>query len=164
MAKARRRKAASTRRKRARGRAVGARIGRGVDSALGDLRRQAQTVIKRLHRVGWQRIGAIEKQIDKLNRQRQALVDELGAVVRGVTGSGRGAAKGAGRRGGRRARVDWTKVYAKLPKGSFQASDVRRLVAGVAPGTLSQRLTAWVKEKKLRRTGSRRGTRYTRAA
>jgi hypothetical protein len=114
--------------------------------------------------VGWQRIGAIEKQIDKLNRQRQALVDELSAVVRGVTGSGRGGGKGAGRRGGRRARVDWTKIYAKLPKGSFQASDVRRLVAGVAPGTLSQRLTAWVKEKKLRRTGSRRGTRYTRVA
>ena len=48
-------------------------------------------------------------------------------------------------------------------KGSFKANDVRKLVPGVAAGTLSQRLTGWVKEKKLKRTGSRRGTRYTRA-
>jgi len=53
-------------------------------------------------------------------------------------------------------------VFARLPKGSFKAHDVRKLVpGGVAPGTLSQRLTGWVKEKKLKRTGSRRGTRYT---
>jgi hypothetical protein len=55
-------------------------------------------------------------------------------------------------------------VFAKLPKTSFKASDVRAIVPGVAPGTLSQRLTGWVKEKKLKRTGTRRGTRYVRAA
>jgi len=135
---------------------------------LAELRRQAQTVIKQLQTVGWQRINAIERQIEGLNRQRQALVNELSSVVRGVGGVARGgttgtrrAAASTGRRGGR-ARVDWDKVYTKLPRGSFQAGDVRRLVPGVAGGTLSQRLTAWVKAKKLRRTGSRRGTRYTR--
>jgi len=131
----------------------------GLDGPLGDLRRQAQAVIQRLQRVGWQRIGAIEKQIEALNRQRQALMDELSAVVRGVGGAGRGA-KGARR--GRRARVDWNEVYGNLPRGSFKASDVRKIVPSVAAGTLSQRLTAWVKARKLRRSGSRRGTRYTR--
>ena len=136
---------------------------------LTELRRQAQAVIKQLQQVGWQRINAIERQIDGLNRQRQALVNELSSVVRGVGGvAGRGAgggrrtAAGTRRRSGGRTRVDWDKVYTKLPRGSFQAGDVRRLVPGVAGGTLSQRLTAWVKAKKLRRTGSRRGTRYTR--
>jgi hypothetical protein len=54
-------------------------------------------------------------------------------------------------------------VFAKLPKTSFKASDVRAIAPGVAAGTLSQRLTGWVKEKKLKRTGTRRGTRYVRA-
>ncbi len=136
---------------------------------LAELRRQAQTVIKQLQQVGWQRINAIERQIEGLNRQRQSLVNELSSVVRGVSGVARGGSAGARRtaagtrrRGGSRTRVDWDKVYTKLPRGSFQAGDVRRLVPGVAGGTLSQRLTAWVKAKKLRRTGSRRGTRYTR--
>lgn len=55
-------------------------------------------------------------------------------------------------------------MFSRLPKGSFSAGDVRKIVSGVAAGTLSQRLTGWVKEKKLKRTGSRRGTRYTKAA
>lgn len=141
---------------------------RGDGNPIAELRRQAQTVIKKLQQVGWQRINAIERQIEALNRQRQALVNELSSVVRGVGGVGRGRASGARRaatgtrRSGTRTRVDWDKVYAKLPRGSFQAGDVRRLVPGVAGGTLSQRLTGWVKAKKLRRTGSRRGTRYTR--
>ena len=41
--------------------------------------------------------------------------------------------------------------------------DVRKLVpGGVAAGTLSQRLTVWVKAKKLKRSGSRGGTTYSR--
>ena len=60
--------------------------------------------------------------------------------------------------------MDWDAVFAKLPKTSFKASDVRAMVPGVAAGTLSQRLTGWVNEKKLKRTGTRRGTRYVRAA
>ena len=88
---------------------------------------------------------------------------EIGAVVGGGSGRGRTAGAGRGRRG-RRARVNWDGVFARLPKGSFKASDVRKLVPGVAAGTLSQRLTGWVKERKLKRTGSRRGTRYTKAA
>jgi hypothetical protein len=60
--------------------------------------------------------------------------------------------------------VDWNSVFARLPKGPFSAGDVRKLVSGVAAGTFSQRLTGWVQEKKLKRTGSRRGTRYTKAA
>jgi DNA-binding HxlR family transcriptional regulator len=138
----------------------------GIEQALGELRKQAHTVVQRLQRIGRKRIRAIERQIDKLNQQRQALLEELGTVVGGFGRSAAGRAKAAGarRRGGRRTRVDWNRVFSKLPKGSFKASDVRRIVPSVAPGTLSQRLTGWVKEKKLRRTGSRRGTRYTKAA
>ena len=137
---------------------------------LASLRRQAQVAIQQLQRAGRRQIKNIELQMAGLEKQRQALVREIGAVV-GLVG-GRSAARprpvpaqrGAApkRKRATRTRVDWTKVYAKLPRGSFQASDVRRLVPGVAGGTLSQRLTAWVKAKKLRRTGSRRGTRYRR--
>lgn len=131
-----------------------------------ELRKQAQSVMKRLRRAGHRQISAIEKQINRLNKQRQQLLDEISSALGGTgTGSGRGrsAAQGRGRRG-RRARVDWNGVFARLPKGSFKANDVRKIVPGVAAGTLSQRLTGWVKEKKLKRTGSRRGTRYTKAA
>ncbi len=124
--------------------------------------------MKRLQRAGQRQLSAIESQINKLNKQRQKLVEELTAAVGGGgrRGGGRGRAAGAARGGrrGRRSRVDWDKVYSQLPKGSFKASDVRKIVSGVAPGTLSQRLTGWVNEKKLKRTGSRRGTRYTKAA
>jgi hypothetical protein len=127
---------------------------------LAELRKQAQSVMKRLQRAGRHQLTAIESQIHKLNKQRQALLDEISTVVGGGT-RGRGAA-GAGRgRRGRRARVDWNGVFSRLPKGSFKANDVRKIVPSVAAGTLSQRLTGWVKEKKLKRTGSRRGTRYT---
>jgi len=119
--------------------------------------------MKRLQRAGKRQLTAIERQIEKLNKQRQALLHEIGVVVGGGSGRGRSASAGRGRRG-RRSRVDWNGVFSRLPKGSFKANDVRKLVPGVAAGTLSQRLTGWVKEKKLKRTGSRRGTRYTRAA
>lgn len=115
----------------------------------------------RLRRAGMQQVRAIERQIDRLNQQRQDLLAELGVAAGGTRGR-----RGAGRRsaGGSGKRVDWDAVFAKLPKTSFKASDVRALVPGVAAGTLSQRLTGWVNEKKLKRTGTRRGTRYVRAA
>lgn len=128
-------------------------------SGLAQLRKQAQAVMKRLQRAGQRQLNAIESQIGKLNKQRQILLDEISSAMGGTSGRARGA-RGASRRG-RRARVDWSSVFSRLPKGSFKAHDVRKLVPGVAAGTLSQRLTGWVKEKKLKRTGSRRGTRYT---
>jgi hypothetical protein len=140
----------------------------GARGTLAELRRQAQAVMKRLQRAGRQQINAIEGEITKLNKQRQALLHEIGAAIGGgrPAAARRGRPPGAARPGrrGRRARVDWNGVFVKLPRGSFRASDVRKIVPGIAAGTLSQRLTGWVKEKKLKRTGSRRGTRYTRAA
>jgi hypothetical protein len=114
----------------------------------------------RLRRAGMQQVRSIERQIDKLNHQRQSLLAELGIGSGSGTRRGRAAGSAAGGRG----RVDWDQVFAKLPKTSFKASDVRAIVPNVAPGTLSQRLTGWVQEKKLKRTGTRRGTRYTRSA
>ncbi len=131
---------------------------------LAELRKQAQAVMKRLQRAGKRQLTTIEKQITKLNRQRQALLDEISGALGGVSGRVRAAASPARGRRGRRARVDWDGVFARLPKGSFKANDVRKIVPSVAAGTLSQRLTGWVKEKKLKRTGSRRGTRYTKPA
>jgi hypothetical protein len=130
-----------------------------MGGTLAEIRKQAEAVMKRLHRAGRRQLGSIERQIAKLQEQRQKLIDEISAAMGG--GRGRGVARRQ-RRG--RARVDWSGVFSKLPKGSFKASDVRKIVPGVAAGTLSQRLTGWVKEKKLKRTGSRRGTRYTKAA
>ncbi|OQY65390.1 MAG: hypothetical protein B6D46_13835 [Polyangiaceae bacterium UTPRO1] len=125
------------------------------------LRRRAEAMMGRLRRAGMQQVRAIERQIDRLNQQRQALLAEID----GAAGAGSGR-RGPGRRedGSRRGRVDWDEVFAKLPKTSFKASDVRVLAPGIAAGTLSQRLTGWVNEKKLKRTGTRRGTRYIRAS
>ena len=134
----------------------------GGSGALAVLRRRAEAMMGRLRRAGMQQVRALERQIAKLNTQRQALLSELGATLGGSAGTRRGRAAGRGRGG--RSRVDWDQVFAKLPKTSFRASDVRAIVPGVAPGTLSQRLTGWVKEKKLKRTGTRRGTRYVRSA
>jgi len=134
-------------------------------STLTELRKEAATVIRRLQRAGRAQLHAIEREIAQLNTRREALLRELNATLTG----GRGASA-RGRRGrsgivGRPLRIDWAQVYTRLPKqGTFGASDVKKLIPGVAPGTLSQRLTGWVREKKLRRTGSRRGTRYTRPA
>jgi hypothetical protein len=122
--------------------------------------------MKRLQRAGRAQLNALESQIAGLNRQRQKLLDEIGSALGGGGAGRRGRAAGAarGRGRGRRSRVDWDSVFGRLPKGSFRASDVRKIVPGVAAGTLSQRLTGWVNAKKLKRTGSRRGTRYTKAA
>ncbi len=160
---ARAKKTATKRKITKRKRAPRKRQGSGTFASL---RRQAQVAIQQFQRAGQRQIKTIEQQMAGLEKQRQALVSEIGAVV--GLGEGRSASRPrpvATRRKRKRAartRVDWNKVYAKLPRGSFQARDVRRLVPGVAGGTLSQRLTAWVKAKKLRRTGSRRGTRYRR--
>jgi hypothetical protein len=121
--------------------------------------------MKRLQRAGRRQLATLESQIAKLSKQRQSLLSEINNVLGGAVRGGRRSVTGGRRqRGGRRARVDWNSIFGRLPRGSFRASDVRQLVPGVAAGTLSQRLTGWVKEKKLKRTGSRRGTRYTRAA
>jgi hypothetical protein len=114
----------------------------------------------RLRRAGMQQVRSLERQIEKLNEQRQDILAELG-LGGGRSGAQRGRT-GAAR--GQRGKVDWDQLFTKLPKTSFKASDVRAMVPHVAPGTLSQRLTGWVKEKKLKRTGSRRGTRYVRSA
>ena len=132
-----------------------------TSGTLAALRRRAEAMMGRLRRAGMQQVRAIERQIDKLNHQRQALLSEIGIGSGGGSGS-RGRGGGTGRGG--RSHVDWNQVFAKLPKTSFNASDVRAIVPSLAPGTLSQRLTGWVQEKKLKRTGSRRGTRYTRSA
>jgi hypothetical protein len=132
-------------------------------SGLAKLRREVQSMVKRLQRAGQRQLIALERQITALEGRRQALLDEISAAFSRPVRE-RGAVSTRGRLG-HRTRVDWPKVFSRLPKGSpFQAHDVRKLVPGVAAGTLSQRLTAWVKEKKLKRTGSRRGTRYTKAA
>jgi hypothetical protein len=120
--------------------------------------------MRRLQRAGQRQLTAIENQIAKLNKQRQMLLEEISATLGGGGGRRRGRAAASNGRRGRRARVDWDSVFARLPKGSFKANDVRKLAPGVAAGTLSQRLTGWVKEKKLKRSGSRRGTRYVKAA
>ena len=137
-----------------------------TSGTLAALRRRAQAMMGRLRRAGMQQVRAIERQIDKLNHQRQALLSELGIALGGGSGSrGRDGGSGhGGRSRGGRSRVDWDQVFAKLPKTSFRASDVRAIIPNIAPGTLSQRLTGWVQEKKLKRTGTRRGTRYTRSA
>jgi hypothetical protein len=128
-----------------------------------NLRRRAEAMMGRVRKAGMQQVRALERQIEHLNEQRQQLLADIGLSIGGAgSGAKRGRGRSAGR--GRRSRVDWDQVFAKLPKTSFKASDVRALVPGVAAGTLSQRLTGWVEEKKLKRTGSRRGTRYTRSA
>jgi hypothetical protein len=136
------------------------RVGRprGATGTLAMLRRRAEAMMGQLRRAGMKQIKALDGQIAKLNRQRQALLAEVGL------GGGKTAARGRrGRsRAGARSRVDWNQVFTKLPKTSFKASDVRAIIPDVSPGTLSQRLTGWVNEKKLKRSGSRRGTRYTR--
>jgi len=135
----------------------GRRPGTSTDG-IASLRKQVRAMMKRLQRAGHRELATIEREITKLHRQREGILDEISAP----TGQKlvRSAASARGRRG-RRARVDWPRVFSRLPKGSFRANDVRGLIpGGVASGTLSHRLTGWVKAKKLKRTGSRRGTRY----
>jgi hypothetical protein len=122
-------------------------------------------MMKRLERAGHRHLATIERDIARLHRQREGILEELGAAAGGRSVRLRGVLSPVRKQRGRRARVKWDGVFARLPKGSsFQARDVRKLAPGVGAGTLSQRLTGWVKEKKLKRTGSRRGTRYTKGA
>jgi hypothetical protein len=92
------------------------------------------------------------------------LLEEISAVVGGGPARRHGGVFPAHRHRGRRARVNWASVFSRLPKGTFQARDVRKLAPNVAPGTLSVRLASWVKAKQLKRTGSRRGTKYSKIA
>jgi hypothetical protein len=119
-------------------------------------------MMTRLRQAGMRQVQGLERQIEKLNQQRHALLKEIGVVVAGVSTGRRGAT--ATRSATGRARTNWEAVFAKLPKTTFRAGDVKVLVPNVAGGTLSLQLTRWVKEKKLKRTGIRRGTRYTRSA
>lgn len=125
-------------------------------SALTLLRRRADAAMAQLRRVGMREARALEKRIAMLGEERDRLLSEIAVVL--------GGKRTARSRGSRRSQVDWSKVFAKLPKTSFQASDVKAIVPHVAGGTLSLRLTRWVQEKKLKRSGNRRGTRYVRAA
>lgn len=125
-------------------------------SALGLLKRRAETAMNQLRRVGMREARALEKRIATLSEERDKLLAEIGVAF--------GRRPSATSRRGRRSEVDWEKIFAKLPKTSFRASDVKKMVPQIAGGTLSQRLTKWVKEKKLKRSGTRRGTRYVRSA
>jgi hypothetical protein len=123
------------------------------------LRRRAEAMLAQVRRAGMREVRNIEKQMAKLRRERQGLLSELG--IRSDEGKRPNSApKGASPR----RRVDWERVFPKLPKGTFKAGDLKAIVPGVASGTVSLRLARWVKEKKLRRSGTRRGTRYTRVA
>ncbi len=128
--------------------------------SLAALRRQVQAAMRRLQLAGRRHLAALDRELGKLNVERQALLDEISGTLTGGSARGRGGASRGGRR--RRARVDWTRVFSQLPKGTFRAADLRKLAPGLAAGTLSQRLTAWVKARKLKRTGARRGTDYIR--
>ena len=126
------------------------------------LRRRAAAMMAQLRRAGMRQVQQLERQIAKLDRERQGLLAHL-ELGRAGTRDGRRRPVRSTRRG-RRSGVDWNAVFSKLPKTRFRAADVKILAPGVGAGTISQRLTRWVKEKKLRRTGTRRGTRYTRVA
>jgi hypothetical protein len=59
-------------------------------SGLAQLRKQAQAVMKRLQRAGQRQLVMIEQQIGKLNKQRQALLNEITAAMGEAAGRGRG--------------------------------------------------------------------------
>jgi hypothetical protein len=130
-------------------------------AAVATFRRQVHAAIQQLRRAGGQQLRALTRQIDVLNEERRALLAEFGTAP---------GSRGAGARRGRRAaatrgapgrRVDWHSVFMQLPEeGAFAASDLRVLVPGVEPRTLSRHLARWVEERKLRRTGANRGRRY----
>lgn len=125
------------------------------------LRRRVAAMMAQLQRAGMRQVRTLEQQIASLNRQRDALLAEIGIGT--APKDQRGALTSP--RGGRgRGRVDWDRVFVKLPKTSFQAATVKKLVPHASSGTVSLRLSSWVGQKKLRRTGTRRGARYTRVA
>jgi len=135
---------------------------RSTDSSpLATLRRRAQGMMDQVRRMGMQQVRALEQQIHRLDQRRQALLAEIGI---GTAPKGRRTRTAVSRAGGQSGRVDWSTVFKKLPKTSFQAASVKKLVPHVSSGTVSLRLSSWVRQKKLRRTGTRRSARYTRVA
>lgn len=119
-------------------------------------RRRAEAAKSQLRRVAMKEIRALEERVARLSAEREQLLAEIGVRSEGRSGATSQASRGR--------RVDWERVFTRLPKTSFSAGDVKRMVPQVAGGTLSLRLTKWVKEKKLKRSGTRRGTRYVRSA
>jgi len=130
-------------------------------SPLATLRRRAQGMMDQLRRVAMQQVRSLEQQIHRLDQRRQALLAEIGI---GTAPKSRRTRTAESRAGGQSGRVDWSTVFKKLPKTSFQAASVKRLVPHVSSGTVSLRLSTWVREKKLSRKGTRRGASYVRVA
>src|SRR6185436_10637940 len=65
---------------------------------LAALRRRAEAMMGRLRRAGMQQVRAIERQIEKLNRQRADLMAEIGlSGASGASGARRGRGGGRGR-------------------------------------------------------------------
>ncbi len=129
-------------------------VGFQTQSALGAFRRRVDLVMAELQRAGARQVRLVEDEIRALTRKRDALLTEIGAAPRNG-GPPRSTRRHADHR------VDWDAVFAKLPRSPFQAGVVKKLIPPVSPGTVSLRLSAWVKAKKLRRTGTRRTARYT---
>ena len=66
----------------------------GGTGALALLRRRAEAMMGRLRRAGMQQVRALERQIEKLNTQRQELLGELGVSLGGGSGARRGRPPG----------------------------------------------------------------------
>ena len=80
---------------------------------LTELRKQANAAFKLVQRAGRRQLAAIERQIQKLNRQRQSLMDELAATV---GGRGRGSTRAVWSQ--RRQAKQRTRVRAKRRRSS----------------------------------------------
>jgi hypothetical protein len=77
-------------------------------------------MMAQLKRAGLRQVQGLERQIEKLNERRHALLEELG-----IGGSGKPAARGGRRtRSSANGRVDWDKLFTQLPKTPFGASHV----------------------------------------
>jgi transcriptional regulator of acetoin/glycerol metabolism len=88
---------------------------RGIEPAVAKIRREAQALMGKIRRAERDRIGALDSQIERLSRQRQALASQFAALIDGVlraTGARRGG-KGAPGWGG--AVVSRGKAAARLP-------------------------------------------------
>jgi hypothetical protein len=142
-------------------RKTGVRSRRTGGVALAAFRRQVHAVMQQLQRAGRQQLRAIDRQIEALNEERRDLLAEIGPATDSRGAGAPPAGRATATRGGRRGRKNWQRVFTQLPaEKAFKASDLRALVPGVEPRTISRHLARWVEEKKLRRTGAKRGTRY----